>query len=117
MLNKYETGQIIRVDMGQDVSSNTSLQFIMQPKTGTPKNNSSNEDYPNSIVRTSSDGVVVGSSDIEVGDETYLANQYLEYTTLTDDLSQSGLWRVKGTATLSPTNTISGDYKLITVLE
>lgn len=112
MLNKYETGQIIRVDLGQDISTNTGTLFILQPQVGTPKNDAKNTDYPNSIVRANA---TVGTVDIEVGDETYLANQYLEYTTVTDDLSSSGIWRAKGVATVSGNNVV-GDYKNITVL-
>lgn len=116
-LNKWEYGQVIRANIGQDVSTNTGLRFILQPKAGTPLNNARNTNYPNSIVRTQSEGVVVGTVNVVVGDETYSANEYLEYTTLAEDLSMSGLWRVKGEADITSTNKASGDYKNITVLD
>ena len=116
-LNKWEFGQVIRANLGQDVSTNIGLRFILQPKAGTPENNTKTDNYPSSIVRTQSDGVVVGTVDVVVGDETFSANEYLEYTTLVNDLSISGLWRVKGEADITSTNKVSGDYRNITVLD
>ncbi len=114
-LNKWEYGQVLRADIGQDVSTNTGLRFILQPKSGTPENNTRTDNYPNAIVRTS--GVTVGAVDVVVGDVTFSANEYLEYTTLVNDLSISGLWRVKGEADITSTNKVSGDYRNITVLD
>lgn len=117
-LNKFEYGQVVRANIGIDVSTNTGLEFILQPKSGTPVNVTTALDQPlNAILRTGSDGVVVGTVDVVVGDETFKANEYLEYTTLPNDLSISGIWRVKGTAQLSPTNKAVGDYRNITVLD
>lgn len=115
-LNAFEYGQVLRANIGQDVSTNTSLTFILQPKEGVPKNVTSGQNLVNAIYRTQNDGVTVGASDVVVGDETYLANEYLEYTLQEEDLSLPGLWRVKGEAQLSPTGRVSGDFKTITVL-
>jgi hypothetical protein len=119
-LNKFEYGQVIRANVGQDVATNIGLTFILQPKNGTPKNANSvvSSNQPqNAIVRTGVDGVVVGTSNVTVGDEIFAANQYLEYTTKTDDLDISGLWRVKGEADITSTNKVVGDYRNITVLD
>ena len=117
-LNRFEYGQIVRANIGVDVSTNTGLEFILQPKSGAPINATTVLDQPlNAILRTGSDGVVVGTVNIAIGDETFLANEYLEYTTLPDDLSISGLWRIKGAAQLSATNKAVGDYRNVTVLD
>ena len=66
-LNKDEYGDKVYVNMGEDVSTATALTFVLQPKIG------------DSLEKSISDGVAVGASNIDVGDESYLANQYLEY--------------------------------------
>lgn len=101
-LNKDEYGQILRVNMGEDVSSNTALNFILEPREG-------------SKIETAT-GVVVGSSNVTEDDESYLANQYLEYTVQATDLDYVGQWRIKGEATMSATNKVISDYKTISVL-
>ena len=117
-MNRFEYGQVLRANIGQDVSTNTGLRFILQPKSGQPLNSNDVTGQPqNSIVRTGSDGVVVGTVAVVVGDESFAANEYLEYTVLEDDLSISGLWRIKGEADISATNRAVGDYRNITVLD
>jgi len=115
-MNQYEYGQVLHVNLGQDVSAATAYEFILQPKSGIPTNKNSTGTQPaNSIVRTGSD-VTVGTESVTVGDETYLANQYLQYTTKEHDLDITGIWRIKGTATMSATNKVVGDYRNITVV-
>ncbi len=115
-LNTFEFGQVVRADIKQDVSSNTGLTFMLQPKEGRPKNANASLDEPrNAVVRTQADGVVVGTANVVVGDETFLANQYLEYTLKQDDLSIPGIWRFKGEAQLSSTVRAVGDYRSVTV--
>ena len=104
-LNEGETGQVLRVNLGEDISAATALGFTLQPK------------YGESIEKTQLSGVSVGTSNVDVGDNTYLANQYLEYTIATDDLDFSGQFRMKGSATLSSSNKIISDYEYVTVLE
>ncbi len=119
-LNKFEFGQVIRANIGQDVSTNIGLTFILQPKNGTPKNSNSevsSNQPPNAIIRTGVDGVVLGTVNVTVGDEVFAANEYLEYTTKIDDLDISGLWRVKGEADITSTSKVVGDYRNITVLD
>ena len=104
-LNKSEYGQVVRVNLFEDVSTATDLTFVLQPKVG------------ESLERTASNGVAIGTSNVDVGDETYLANQYLEYTILDGDLTYAGQWRIKGKAKLSATKEVISDYKRITVME
>lgn len=103
-LNKAETGQVLRVNLNEDISTATAYKFNLEPRLGALK------------AKLDADGVVLGTVNITVDDESYLANQYLEYTTKTDDLDYAGQWRIKGEATMSATQTIIGDYKMITVM-
>lgn len=117
-MNRYEYGQVILAAMGEDVSTNTGLIFILQPESGTPENSNNNTDQPrNSLVRTQNEGVTVGTVDIFDGDQELLANEYLQYTVQKNDLSIAGQWRVKGEAQISATKKVSGNFKLITVLD
>lgn len=104
-LNKNETGQTVRANLAQDISTATAYKFILEPKVGVK------------LEKVDSDGVVLGTSNIVVDDETYLANQYIEYTIKEGDLNFSGLWRFKGEATLSNTSKVIGDYKRVRVLD
>lgn len=114
--NQYEYGQVLWANMGEDVSTNIGLTFILQPKTGTPEDSNSSTDQPrNSIIRTT--GVTVGAVDVFDGDTKLLANEYLEYTVQKGDFSIAGQWRIKGEAKINSTKKVSGNFKLITVLD
>ena len=104
-LNHGEYGDTIRVNMGEDVSTNTALTITFQPKYGDP------------VTRTQADGVAVGSADVEVDDETYQADEYLEYTLQDGDLDAFiGQWRMRGEVQISATNRVIGDFRYFTVL-
>lgn len=115
--NKNEYGQVIRANIRQDVSTNTGLEMVIQPEVGRSKNASLVSGKPNGAVVVNNPDVTVGATTITVGDETYEANKYVEYTIKADDLSKSGIWRVKGSADITPTNKVVGDYKRFTVLD
>jgi len=102
--NKDECGQLIYANLGQDVSTATELTMVLEPEIGNKKE------------KTVSDGVSVGTSNLSINDETYLANEYIKYTIKEDDLDYAGLWRVKGKAKLSSTNMVIGDFNRFTVL-
>lgn len=104
-LNKDEYGLTIYANLGVDISAFTALNFILEPKTGSK------------LEKSVGDGVSLGTSNITVDDESYLANQYISYTIQSSDISKSGQWRLKGEATLSSANKVIGDYKLFTVLD
>ena len=115
--NVFEFGQVIRANLRQDVSTNTGLEMIIQPEVGSSKNAVHMDNKPRGAVIATNPDVTVGTVDIEVGDETFLANEYLEYTIKADDLSKPGIWRVKGSADISATDRVIGDYVRFTVLE
>jgi hypothetical protein len=114
--NKDEYGQVIRVNLSQNILTNEGLEIIIQPELGHSKNAHRDSDKPKGAVIANNPDVIVGEVDITVGDEVYLANEYLEYTIKADDLSKSGTWRVKGSADISSTNRVISDYKRFTVL-
>jgi hypothetical protein len=78
---------------------------VLEPKVGTKKE------------KVIADGVSLGTANIGVNDETYLANQYIKYTIAANDLDYAGLWRKKGKAKLSNTNLVVSDYENFTVME
>jgi len=57
----------------------------------------------------------LGTVNVVEGDETYLANNYLEYVVEENVFHKSGQWRKKGIAT-TPNQEISGNYERFTVL-
>ena len=103
-LNKNEYGQVLYANLGEDISTATAYKFVLEPKLGTK------------LEKVDADGVTLGTANVDVGDETYLANQYVKYTTQDGDISYSGEWRSKGEATMSSTNQVIGDYTRFTVL-
>ena len=100
-INKDEYGQTLRVDLGEDISTATAYAFILEPKYGAK------------LEKTGT----LGTANAVVGDETFLANQHIEYILADGDINKSGQWRMKGEATMSATNKVIGDYVQFTVME
>jgi hypothetical protein len=100
-INKNEYGQTLRVNFGEDISTATAYNFIIEPQAGTK------------LEKTGT----LGTSNVTEGDETYLANQYIEYVTTDSDIDQASQWRKKGEATMSATDKRITDYSYFTVLE
>ena len=98
-LIKDSYGDILYVDMGEDVSTNTSLNMVIQPQFG------------EKLERTPT----VGSSTITVNDEVYTANEYLQYTTVEGDISKKGKYRLQGIVQISATSKALSNYKTIEV--
>lgn len=103
-LNKGEYGDVIYVNINKDVSSGTSFSIKMQSRFGDLKE------------RTESDGVALGTTNVTVDGEKYMANEYLTYTVKEGDLDVAGIWQLKGIAVISSTRKIIGDYQYISVL-
>lgn len=99
--NYKEYGSKLYVNLDTDISTGTDLKVILQPQRGDKKEFTSN--------------IVVGTSNIIVDDQSFLANQYLTYTIQEDDLDQEGQWRVRGSAIVS-SELMKSDYRKITVL-
>ncbi len=95
-------GGTLRVDLGVDISAGTLLTVYLEPRRGGEKEFTTN--------------LAVGSSNVTVDDQIFLANQYLEYTLQDGDLDESGQWRARGSAIVSG-ELIKSDYVKFTVLE
>lgn len=104
MNNVDEYGQTLRANIGEDISTNIGLEFILEPKAG------------QSITRTQSEGVTVGTVNVTVGTKELMANEYLEYVVQPDDLDKQGQWRMKGLAKISATENKVGNFQRFTVL-
>ena len=100
-LNHNEIGQPIRINLGEDISLSTPT-LILQPEVGKTKNITS--------------GVTVPAVPVTVGDETLLANEYVEYFTKEDDLDYVGRWRFKAKLDFSSTDIRQTDYQKFRVL-
>lgn len=99
--NWKETGSILYVNLGEDISAGTELTVILEPLRGKKKEFTTN--------------VAVGSSNTIVDDQTFLADQFLEYTIQEDDLDFVGQWRARGSAIVSG-ELVKSDYVKLTVL-
>jgi hypothetical protein len=99
--NEGEYGSVLRINLGKDISAGTSLTVYLEPKRGDEKTFTTN--------------LVVGTSNVIVDDEGFLANQYLEYTLQDGDLDEHGQWRARGSAIVSG-ELIKSDYVKFTVL-
>ena len=100
-LNFKEIGQPIRINLGEDISLSTPT-LILQPEVGKTKEITS--------------GVTIPAVNVTVGDETLLANEYIEYFTKLDDLDYVGRWRFKTKLDFSSTDIRQTDYQKFRVL-
>ena len=98
-MNVNEFGQTIRANIGEDVSSLTTYKMLLEPELG----------------KGLEKIATLGTSNVVEGDETFIANEYIEYVVESEVLDRQGQWRKKGVAT-SPTQEISGNYQRFTVL-
>ena len=93
------SGGVLRVNFRQDISTATAFTMTLEPEVGEKL-----DKVP-----------TLGTVDVDVGDETFLANQYVNYTTLADDFTYVGRWRKKATATLSASNIVATEQTLFRV--
>ena len=100
-LNYKEVGQPIRINLGEDISLSTPT-LMLQPEIGN--------------VKEITTGVSVPAVNVTVGDETLLANEYIEYYTLEDDLDYVGRWKFKAKLDFSATDVRKTDYQKFRVL-
>lgn len=100
VFNKDGIGQVLYVNFGVDISTQTAISILLNPQSG------------DELTKTG----VLGTTDKVVGDQKFLANQYA-YWTVTEDVFDDwiGLWQYKGVATLTST-TVATDYELFRVM-
>lgn len=100
-LNFNEIGQIIRVNVGKDISASMPT-LILRPELGQEKEITTGVTIPNVQVVTDA--------------ETFEANEYIEYTTITDDLDYVGRWKKKAKLEFSAANIEQTDFVKFRVL-
>lgn len=100
-LNFNEIGQVIRINLGKDISAATP-SLILQPEIGDAKEFTT--------------GVTIGAVQIDEDGETFCIDEYIEYTTVKDDLDYVGRWRKKAKLDFSPTNVEQTDFIKFRVL-
>ena len=101
-INVSAYGQKLRTNFGVDISSASVLTVALQPQTT----------ETDSLAKTPT----LGTTDTVVGDETYLANQFTEYTVVDGDFDDYiGLWRMKSTALISSVLTVT-NYEYFRVM-
>ncbi len=100
-LNYNEIGQPIRINLGEDISLAIPT-LVLQPEVGNTK--------------LITDGVTIPNTNVVVGDETLLANEYIEYYTKEGDLDYSGRWKFKALLTFSSTDVRQADFQRFRVL-
>ena len=98
-MNSLEYGQVLKADMGEDVSTALSYKMYLEPKRGTKLD----------VVAT------LGTSTVTEDGVTYTANHYVEYVIAEGDLSYVGHWQRKGIA-IYGSSEIHGNYQRFTVL-
>ena len=100
-LNYKEVGQPIRINLGEDISLATPT-LILWPEVGCSKE--------------ITDGVTIPATNVTVGDETLLANEYIEYYTKEADLDYVGRWKFKAKLNFSTTDIRQTDFQKFRVL-
>lgn len=100
-LNFNEIGQIIRVNVGKDISASTPT-LILRPEVGQQKEITTGVTIPNVQVVTDA--------------ETFEPNEYIEYTTIVDDLDYVGRWKKKAKLEFSSSNIEQTDFVKFRVL-
>ncbi|NRA76698.1 MAG: hypothetical protein HRU18_00700 [Pseudoalteromonas sp.] len=100
-LNLNEVGQPIRINLGDDISLSTPT-LILQPEIG--------------ITKEITSGVTIPAVNITIGDETLLANEYIEYFTKDGDLDYVGRWRFKAKLDFSSSDIRQTDFQKFRVL-
>jgi len=92
-MNKNEYGNYIRIDLNLDLSPFTMSIILTSPVP-----------YVIEKIITQSSGLTIGVNDISIGDQTYIAGQYVEYKIEEGDIFISGNWEIQVKA-----ETINGD--------
>ena len=100
-LNLNEVGQPIRINLSDDISLSTPT-LILKPEIG--------------ITKEITDGVTIPAVNVTVGDETLLANEYIEYFTKDGDLDYVGRWIFKAKLDFSSTDIRQTDFQKFRVL-
>ena len=100
-LNYKEIGSIIRVNLGYGIVAATPT-LILQPEVGATKE--------------ITNGVTIPAVTVVTELETFTGGQYIEYTTIANDLDYVGRWRKKAKLEFSSNNIQQNDFEKFRVL-
>ena len=99
--NKDDVGAKLYINFGEDISTATSYGMTIEPERG-PKQ----EVTP-----------TLGTSDVTVGNQDFLANQYVYYALTSEQFENDvGRARAKAKASFSSTDIRSTDYVMFRVM-
>ena len=103
-----EVGKILLINAKFNMSGNTELKVVFKNPDQTV------------LEKTSADGVTAPAVDVTVEidgvEQTFLANQYWQYITITGDLDQAGSWTFHGEYSDGTPKDFSGDVSPMPVL-
>lgn len=100
-LNFNEVGQVIRINVGKDISASTPT-LVLQPEVGNTK------------LITS--GVTIPTVQVEVNGVIFYPDEYIEYFTKDGDLDYVGRWKKRVKLDFSSTNIEKTDFVKFRVL-
>jgi len=83
-MNRNEYGNYIRVNLNTDLSPYDMSLILKSPPP-----------YVKEAILSKNEGLIIGSTDITIGDEVFLSGQYIEYKILKGDIFLSGNWGLK----------------------
>ena len=99
--NLNEIGIVIRVNVGEDISLSTPT-LMLEPEYG--------------LVKEFQTGVTIPNVTVTANNETFNANEYIEYSTVDGDLDYVGRWRKKAKLDFSSIDIQQTDYTRFRVL-
>jgi len=111
LFNRQAFGQTVYVNFNQDISTATQFEMELQPQfTGQNFENDQDERRARLIVTP-----ILGTVDVKVDDQLFLANEYVEYVTKENDFRDDGRWRKKAKAVLV-SETIVTNYTFFRIM-
>lgn len=99
--NFNEVGQVIRINVGKDISAATPV-LILQPEVGQTKE--------------ITNGVTIPTIQVEVNGVIFYPDEYIEYFTKDGDLDYVGKWRKRVRLEFSASNIEKTDFTKFRVL-
>lgn len=107
-VRENDIGRIFVINADFDLSTNTELRMVFKKPDGT------------TVEKLKADGVTAPAVDLTVcvdgTDQTFLANEYWQYSSETGLLDQTGVWSIHGEYVDATPKDLSGDVNSFTVL-
>ena len=108
VVREDDVGRVLAINAKFNLSNNTELRVVFKKPDGSV------------VEKLKADGVTAPDIDLNVcvdGEEqTFLANQYFQYSTESGLLDQTGNWTIHGEYVDATPKDLSGDVSTLTVL-